>query len=165
MKIPTPAHGARYLSTNISMTFCAATPGPHFCITPLADFGKKIHWITDLHYRVSSTGLDNIATYPDGVARPWAGHPDTHAHAKAPAAELFRKLEPLVTPELSEKLKMVDGFDQKILREISGDEQEDLKWGAAMGISVEKLRRMGLVAGFGKVAITDLGRRALIHLT
>jgi hypothetical protein len=163
---------ARYLSTKVRMEMCWASPGPHSCITPIADFGMKLEWLDDHTYKVSPTGLDSVASYHDGKPRKWESHGATQT-AKPEAAELARKFNEAAhkpqcevsKDEMDSLSKRVDSYDLLILREVSGDPQEGLSWGAAMGMSVEKLRRMKLVQGLDRVTITDLGKSVLTHLS
>ena len=49
-------------------------------------------------------------------------------------------------------------YEIRVLRDISGDIQDDLRWGAAMSVAIEALVGYGYVRG-GR--ITEAGRAAL----
>ena len=48
-------------------------------------------------------------------------------------------------------------FELKVLREISGDPQPDLAWGAAMSVALEHLQGSGYVTRGERPKLTDEG--------
>ena len=56
---------------------------------------------------------------------------------------------------------MLTDYDIKVLREIAGEPQEDLRWGAAMSAAIETLWGHGLVTRSFSPKITDAGREYL----
>nr|WP_319947066.1 hypothetical protein [uncultured Shimia sp.] len=64
--------------------------------------------------------------------------------------------------EIEHLVALLHPHDTLVLREIDEPgSAKDLIWEAAMGMSVESLRRLKLIAGFSNLEVTDLGRKVL----
>lgn len=60
--------------------------------------------------------------------------------------------------------KSLSSYEVKVLRELNGEPQSDISWGAAMGVAIEYLRDDGLVSGYTDIKITEAGRKYLENL-
>ena len=67
--------------------------------------------------------------------------------------------------EISQLISLLHPIDIKVLREIHvPGSQKDISWGGAMGLAVESLRGLKLIAGFYELQVTDLGLEILKEL-
>jgi len=98
------------------------------------------------------------------MERNWTSHPDSIATAKPIPAGMVKKHKPTIPHEINQKLAELDDFDKKVIREVSGDQPDEIHRSAAIGASVEKLERMGLVSAGSKIKLTRFGKTALTHL-
>jgi hypothetical protein len=59
---------------------------------------------------------------------------------------------------------LLTDYEVKVLKECNGEPQDDLRWGAAMSVTLEYLRGDGYLQGYSKVTTTDKGRDYLNHI-
>jgi predicted methyltransferase len=60
---------------------------------------------------------------------------------------------------------VVSEFELKVLREVNGEPQEGLQWGAAMSAAIEFLQADGLVTRGSDIRITEKGKKLINGLS
>jgi hypothetical protein len=66
---------------------------------------------------------------------------------------------------LPEEVIVVSEFELKVLREVNGEPQEGLQWGAAMSAAIEFLQADGLVTRGSDIRITEKGKKLINGLS
>lgn len=79
---------AKYLSMSTRMIKCWTAGKP----TPIGDFGVKLEFDGESHYRVVRTGEEGVAKYRDGVARHWRDNGREWHRVRAQAFNIIEKI-------------------------------------------------------------------------